>query len=500
MRDNIVVLTCIAIGALLFVSVFSYTTSPLYDIYADAPDSPIFQIVGKYWAEGAVPYRDLWDMKGPYVFFNNAIGYELTGTRHGVWLVQTITMFFTLLALFKLFRLYFSAYPSLWLMLLCMAALSYVYDGGNMTEEYVLPWLAFSFFQVTLWVKAYSDGVVVSHKHSPMSALLYGITFGLCLLSRLTNALALSGAILVITLSLMNDKYYKNLFQNVVAFLVGFAASVLPFVVYFAHHQSLQQMWNATFAYATQYLGMSSADVFSNGVHYFLLSYIGCILLLGLAFYRMVVRRRMDVQSWLWTLSAGLPFIWFLLGNGYSHYGMTVLPLVAISLTQIVMLRLSKLRIVVLAAILVGCASKLLFMTVICDYENKNVAAYRAFLHECPDVDYTSFVAYNCDPNIYLDLNVKPATPYFALQDMAQSHTKSLPNDIAEAFMENKPEWVLLFSPPTLPSPIVSPILSAYYIVIQQKAEQYLTLYRRRGLGDAAEPKQEGGGEGSAEP
>jgi hypothetical protein len=64
-----------------FVTLFSYTTSPIYSEWGDTPDSPIFQIIGKYWKEGWIPYKDLWDLKGPYIFFMDAIGYWLTGTR-----------------------------------------------------------------------------------------------------------------------------------------------------------------------------------------------------------------------------------------------------------------------------------------------------------------------------------------------------------------------------------------------------------------------------------
>ena len=61
--------------AIFFVTIFSYTTSPLYTTLGDTPDSPIFQIIGKYWVQGYVPYQDLWDLKGPYIFLVNAVGY-----------------------------------------------------------------------------------------------------------------------------------------------------------------------------------------------------------------------------------------------------------------------------------------------------------------------------------------------------------------------------------------------------------------------------------------
>ena len=38
------------------------------------PDQDFFQFAGKVWAEGGVPYRDIWDQKGPFIFFVNMLG------------------------------------------------------------------------------------------------------------------------------------------------------------------------------------------------------------------------------------------------------------------------------------------------------------------------------------------------------------------------------------------------------------------------------------------
>lgn len=417
-------------------------------------------------------------MKGPYIFLVNAIGYELTGTKHGVWAVQSIFMFFTSLALFKMFRLYFTSGRSMCLTLLSLAALSYTYSGGNLTEEYVLPWLLFSFYNVELWEKRRLEETKKA-SHSPFASILYGITFGLCLMSRLTNVLALSGAIIGIALILIYEKSYRNIFQNSIAFLMGFILSSLPFFLYFMYHQTLQQMWNATFAYAVEYARRSSMDSLSNGIHYFTLSYIGSILLLLVTFSRILSKRHVDVYSWLWLTAAGLPFVWFCLGNGYGHYGMTVLPLFAIALTQTKMFSLSRLRAAIVVVTLIGIASKLLFITYMYHYENTDLKDYRTFLNNCPIVNYSSFVAYNCDPNIYLDLNIKPASPYFALQDMARSHTLSLPGDIIENYMENKPEWILIFSLPEHPPIIIHDILNEYYCIAHLDEERHLKLYQR---------------------
>lgn len=86
-------LLCLVL-ALVFVSLFSYGTSPFYTNHASS-DSAMFQVIGRGWAEGRLPYADLWDSKGPLIFFINAVGFWLTGSATGVYLLQIASLTFT---------------------------------------------------------------------------------------------------------------------------------------------------------------------------------------------------------------------------------------------------------------------------------------------------------------------------------------------------------------------------------------------------------------------
>ena len=72
-------LLAIAVG---FTLVFSVSTSPLYPKYygatelIDGGDSLQFQQIGKGWLEGKVPYRDMFDHKGPIIFLLICWGLE----------------------------------------------------------------------------------------------------------------------------------------------------------------------------------------------------------------------------------------------------------------------------------------------------------------------------------------------------------------------------------------------------------------------------------------
>ena len=95
------VLAVLALAA-VFVVRFSYSTSFLYPGYCGF-DSAIFQTIGKYWTQGFTPYTQLFDHKGPLIFFVDAVGYWLHG-RAGILVVQTLSLAAAIWGLYRLGR------------------------------------------------------------------------------------------------------------------------------------------------------------------------------------------------------------------------------------------------------------------------------------------------------------------------------------------------------------------------------------------------------------
>ncbi len=459
-----------------FVTFFSYTTSPIYPTCSNLCDSPIFQIIGKYWAEGAIPYKDLWDLKGPFIFGVNAIGYAITGDRLGVYLIQVLLNFLTLSMVFKCYTLYFSKRLALGFTLLTLAALCYTYEGGNLTEEYILLPLTWSFYYLLQWLDGYENHQTV--RHEPAHAVLYGIVLGLCLMTRLTNALSLCAAVAVVAVTLLCQKEYRNLWHNALTFLTGFTATVLPFLAYFHHHDALMDMWNGTFLFALKYAGNSSMNLAEIGIHYFVLSYLNCILLMLVAILMFFRRRTITVRICFYFFSAVIPFIWFILSNGFGHYGMIVFPLFCLSLIEMRNLHLRGLFLLTTLFILIGVASKVRFMHTMYHWQSEEVTQYQEFLETETSIDYTSFVAYNCDPNLYLALDIRPAVQNFALQDFAIGRNHLMKAFVMESFQEKQPAWVLLSYSETSPIAIQQ-LLNDNYQLIKHDQRQHLKLYKR---------------------
>lgn len=70
---NIIMLGLICVLSGIFVYFWSGSTSPVIsNFYGD--DSAMFQIIGKAWCDGKIPYVDTFDHKGPFIFLINALG------------------------------------------------------------------------------------------------------------------------------------------------------------------------------------------------------------------------------------------------------------------------------------------------------------------------------------------------------------------------------------------------------------------------------------------
>ena len=76
--------------ALILLLWYSYTTSPLYNRIGF--DSEIFKIMGIGILEGKVPYRVLFDHKGPVIFFITALGQLFSPGRTGLFLLRTVSL------------------------------------------------------------------------------------------------------------------------------------------------------------------------------------------------------------------------------------------------------------------------------------------------------------------------------------------------------------------------------------------------------------------------
>ena len=278
-------------AAVIFLYLFSYSTSPRYESFGT--DSAIFQAVGKGWAEGLLPYVNNLENKGALLFAIDALGY-LIYPRVGIFLLQIPFMYFSMLFAWRAVELYWSQSATLkiWLLMILWRA-EFFYEG-NRTEEYSMPFLLASAYFFLRWLRNEKN-------FCPLSlGFFYGLGFGACVLLRTTNGLPICCYVLLTTFLLIRAGAFKNILQNFLSFWAGFATICLPFVIYFAAHGIFYDMLYGTILFNTKLTTSYSDDSFeyltfmaSYAAFYFVPLY-----LLLIASFNLVTKNAKNFLAW----------------------------------------------------------------------------------------------------------------------------------------------------------------------------------------------------------
>lgn len=210
-------------------------------------DATLFAYGGRLVLDGRIPYRDFWDNKPPLIFYIEAFGYWCFGTSWlGPTLVQALVFLLTVVAFAWLARkLHPTARVARMLFLgLVTFGLSlpvFVMDGANLTENYLLLFVAVCLALLDPW----------RPEARPARWFWSGVFAGLAFLLR-PNAVAL-GVIALVTLTL-RGRLFEPWPARVRAtllgcFAAGGAAPLALTTLYFALQGAAGEMWFATIEY-----------------------------------------------------------------------------------------------------------------------------------------------------------------------------------------------------------------------------------------------------------
>ena len=225
----------IFLASVAFLYLFSTSTSPLYESWGD--DSSIFQAVGRGWAEGYLPYVDLFENKGAFIFAIDALGWTIY-PRVGIFLLQIPAMCVSMLFAWKSLGIFLPKTQKLAVSAFMLAFYGFYLLDGNRTEEYSMPFLMASTY---LFLRGLKEKNFPTHV-----GLIFGVGFGACVLLRTTNALPICCYAFLSAIFLLRDGEIKIFLRNAVNFFAGAIIIVLPFVIYFAAQNSLYEMLYGT--------------------------------------------------------------------------------------------------------------------------------------------------------------------------------------------------------------------------------------------------------------
>ena len=489
-RENAVRGLLFLLSALAGVALFTESTSPLFSGWGY--DSAMFQTMGKYWAEGYLPYVDLYDHKGPMIFLINALGYALDG-RNGVYIIQVLGIALSEAIACRLLADRLGRGKALALALLLPLILAANWQEGNTTEEYILPLLLGSYLLMARWCGGLEEG---RFAHRAGAAFVYGLCFGFALMTRVTNALGVCLGVAFITVVLAVKGEWKNLLANGGAFLLGAAIPVLPFCVYFAAHGALYEMWYGTLLYNLDYFSSSGFPKPEGLIQLLVLVrlYLPGWCLMAAALWGLLSREKGRLAPLLWLLVAAGNTLFLYTLNSYAHYGIVLLPFFYLAIGEMTGAWIRPgLRKASTAMALCMTAAVLL---------SSGLRVYKNYTVRLPDsayeeiVDYgdgyeelvaiipregrDSFVAFNCPRRLYLEQELRPAFRFFTLQQWMMDNSSTLRETMETEFRQAGIQWVISFDADGVNAG-VRQMLEKDYDLVAQSPHQVYKLYHLRG-------------------
>lgn len=470
------------ISGILFLLFFSYATTPLLP-WSYGWDSSFFQIVGSGMTKGYIPYRDFFDMKGPWLFFIEYFGQLIIYGRTGCFVVQVISISITLYLCSCIYKRYYDGrgiIKSLLTILPFFLVMAVTMEGGNLTEELSLPFLFLSLYFAMKYIKEREDNI-------PKYSVIYGLCFGILALIRITNSVLICAIMFTISLSLIAEKKWWSLFRNIIAFFMGIVLAFIPPLLYYGYYGQIKEMLFSTFVFGFIY----GTEEFKIGKEMFLLL---PILLPLIAF---VVRKNSNIRMLIFILCniAGTAFV-LGMGSPNLHDYLLIIPGMMLGVWELSGIKewsniwknrrdmKRSVRVIALTGLLL-----LLFMYpfgkmisvgkyIISLVENKQVYDdVMEIAKIIPPEERDSVLGYEVSMSWYAISDIMPSNRYCGWQEHYMELYPPIEEEMKEAFDKNPPQWLVVKSGKNLKNEMIISQLKDKYGIVEEN--ENIRLYCR---------------------
>ena len=235
-----------------FITLLITSKNSFIYVFNDWVDANSFFTVGKSIFNGLVPYKDIFEHKGPLLYFIYGIGYLMSHkTFHGVFILEVISLTIFLYYIHKVFSLYFDKKYSLVLLpaLSMMMSISIFFFHGGSCEEFCLPFIGVSLYY---YIKHFK-----SEKLSNKEILINGLMAGIVLMTKYTLLGFWIAFGLFICISYLKNKEFKKIFIFCGLFLLGMIIPFILVLIYFLINKGVKEFINVYFIFNITAYGSS---------------------------------------------------------------------------------------------------------------------------------------------------------------------------------------------------------------------------------------------------
>lgn len=287
-------------------------------------DGGFFLYVGKAIKSGAQLYIDIWDSKGPMIFWINALGVGSDYTRWGVFFIQLCFQTTALFIAYWVIKRLYGILPALGTVLIGALLLNLVIGPGNSTEEYSLLFTWVSIAALVL--------LMTMEKKTFWPFFFMGVSIIFNFLLRANNIGTQIIVILVAFFYVYTKGKNTKFWQPVAYLIVGALTVAIPVSLYFIINGSFKAMIDASIIYNFSY-SAATGTAFSNSVlpafNIFENWLLVLLVIWLLSIWHLFDRKHKELTPLLLLTVLALPIeilMSSISGRGYTHYFICWIP------------------------------------------------------------------------------------------------------------------------------------------------------------------------------
>lgn len=422
--------------------------SPLY-VLNDWVDANAFFTVGKSMVRGIVPYKELFEQKGPLLYFIYGIGSLISYDSFiGVFILEVILFSIFIYYSFKTITLFVDtkkAYFIIPLYTLFIVTLKSFSHGGS-AEEFSLPFIMYTFYIFVRFLKTGN----ISKKQIFITGLLAGCVFWI----KYTLLGLFIGYMLSMTINMFLNKKYKEMFINCGIFLLGFIISSIPWIIYFIITDSIKNMIDVYFlinivlypkkisiiSKLSKTFELITYNLASNPI-YFIFIVCGCVLFLFNNEKWEVKHHKLSIIISI-ILTGVCVFIG---GTNYHYYPFALSPFIIIGLIELFK-TVNINKIIIILTIILSLVSSFYASTntYMLRYKRKNYAQYE-FAKIIKEVENPKILNFGfLDGGFYLTTGLIPDCYYFMKNNIPYKNYPEMLDGQLKYIKEEKPDFIII--------------------------------------------------------
>jgi len=314
-------------------SIFLCLLSPLnvFSNEQSATDSTVFRYVALEMAKGNIPYKDTFDHKGPLIYFLNYLGLKIDD-RLGIWIIELLCLVCTCYFLYKTANMFCGKMCSVIAVVATTSLFGVYFQGGNLTEEYALPFISISVYFLTKYL--------VENKIKKWDVFWCGISMAAVLMLRPNMIAVWIGFVAVILIKEIANKQWKRIQIEIGYFSAGLIIGMIPFFIYLISAGAMKDFFDAYLLFNLKYQKGADISRIIRAFKYYFLQPIVFLSLFSLVFaYIKAIKEKIKSDAWIIYcnfLSMFFTYVFLCMpGSRTPHYGMVLIPVLIMPIAMV---------------------------------------------------------------------------------------------------------------------------------------------------------------------